>query len=63
MREESSIAKGSAMGTRDRAAYPKNSKRTDISSPFPTISSTYFHKNCISTMNRHTKNVAKNAPR
>jgi len=61
MSEASSIANGSAHWTRLRAANANISTRTPISNPLPTMSSTYFHKNCINTMNRHMANVIRSS--
>ena len=46
--EASKIASGSAIGTRNRAAYINISAKTGIPKPFPTMSSMYLHRNCIS---------------
>ena len=51
------MARGRDIGIRVRADRKKNCANTLSSSPFPTSSSTYFHKNCIMKMNRHIKNV------
>ena len=52
------IAIGRAKGTKRAAAYKISCKMMFISNPFPTRSSTYFHKNCMSNINIAIKKVA-----
>ena len=58
--EANKTAKGSAIGTRLRAAYINISANTAMSMPFPTISSIYFQRNCINTINSQMPKVMKN---
>ena len=58
--EASKMANGSAIGTRKRAAYINISAKIGIPRPFPTMSSMYLHRNCISTINRQMPKVIKN---
>ena len=58
--EANRIAKGSAIGTRNKAAYINISANTGIPRPFPTISSMYRQRNCINTINRQIPNVIRN---
>ncbi|OQC44775.1 MAG: hypothetical protein BWX59_01693 [Bacteroidetes bacterium ADurb.Bin028] len=61
--EASSVANGRAIGTRPAEAYISNSTITSHSSPLPTKSSMYFHRNCIRSMNMAMKKVITNGPR
>lgn len=60
MIEASNIESGRARGIRFSEAYKNISPRTLISKPFPTISSIYFQRNCISTKNKQMTNVIEN---
>lgn len=57
------IANGRDNGISVSADRKKNWARTLISSPFPTSSSTYLHKNCIMKMKRQIKNVPEKSSR
>ena len=58
--EANSTANGKAIGTRLRAAYINIYAITAMSIPFPTMSSIYFQRNCINTINRQMPKVMKN---
>ena len=62
MMEESSKARGKARGTQLTATSPVKCANVGRSSPFPTRSSIYNQKNCITNTNKAIKNVAKNGP-
>ena len=62
MIDERSIDSGSARGTNPAEAYNNNSPITESSSPLPTRSSMYFHKNCIKRRNTAMKKVKINGP-
>ena len=49
--EASKMASGNAMGTIVREKRPTSCSSKDVSRPFPTKSSMYFHRNCIMKMN------------
>ena len=61
--DASNIARGKARGTNCRAAYINISSNTSVSKPFPTMSSTYFQRNCITTKNRQITKVIRNSGR
>jgi hypothetical protein len=63
MIEANNIASGNARGISPNAAYINNSDTTPQSSPFPTKSSMYFHRNCISSTKTQMKKVIKNGPK
>jgi hypothetical protein len=63
MIEANNIAKGNARGISPKAAYINNSDTIAQSSPFPTKSSMYFHRNCISRINTQMKKVIKKGPK
>ena len=50
------MAKGKARGTKLADVYNSNSAIIEISNPFPTKSSIYFHRNCIKRINRTINN-------
>src|SRR6478609_6769246 len=62
MMDASSMASGSASGTRVTATYTISLKITVHSSPFPARSSMYFHRNCIRSTNSEMKKVMMNGP-
>src|ERR1039458_739200 len=62
MIEESNTAKGKAVGTNDAEAKNSSFRMTYHSSPLPTISSIYVHKNWIRITKRTTKKVARSGP-
>ena len=62
MIEEIRIASGRASGMAVAVTYIVSSKMLARSSPFPTRSSMYFQKNCITSTNSVMKNVAINGP-
>jgi hypothetical protein len=59
MMEESNMDKGSAMGTKLADTYMSSATMTFHSKPFPTISSMYFHTNCIKRTKSAIKKVTK----
>jgi hypothetical protein len=58
MREERRMESGKAIGTKLAATYINSWTKTPNSIPFPTKSSMYFHKNCMSRTKMEMKNVA-----
>jgi hypothetical protein len=60
--DESKRASGKARGTIEAAYKPINFEIIEKSSPLPTRSSIYSHKNCITNTNNAIKKVAKNGP-
>ena len=60
--EESKTANGKANGTNAALWYQINSRITPAPSPFPTKSSMYNQKNCITSTNKVIKKVATNGP-
>jgi len=60
--EASKIARGRANGTMLALEYRRNSPSIFNSSPFPTRSSIYFQRNCISSMKITRKKVRKRGP-
>ena len=59
--EANKMAKGKAIGIKEKVAYTKNSARTDIPMPFPTSSAMCFHKNCSNKMRIQIRKVIKNS--
>lgn len=62
MIEERRIERGNASGTKAADAKNNNSRITYHSRPFPTRSSIYFQRNCISRIKSTIKNVATKGP-
>jgi hypothetical protein len=61
--EAKRVDKGRAMGTNPAEAYSRSSAITSALKPFPTRSSMYFHRNCISRINMTMKKVRSKGPR
>lgn len=57
------MANGRDRGIKVKPDKKKNWAKTPISSPLPTNSSTYLHRNCIIKMNRQIKNVPEKSNR
>ena len=62
MIEEIKMAKGNASGIAVTVTYEVSSKMLRISNPFPTRSSMYFQKNCITSTKSVMKKVAIKGP-
>ena len=62
MSEESRIARGSASGIRTAPWYQINSRMIEAPNPFPTKSSIYSQKNCITSTSSVIKKVATKGP-
>ena len=57
-----SVASGMASGSTWQLPHIRNSRITLNSRPFPTSSSMYTHKNCMTSMNTTMARIAKNGP-
>jgi hypothetical protein len=62
MIDDIKIDRGKANGIAVAVTYAVSFMILEISNPFPTKSSMYFQKNCITKMNRVMKKVAMNGP-
>ncbi len=62
MIEESKRARGKARGTMEAAYKPMSLATIEKSSPLPTRSSIYNHRNCMTNTNNAIKKVAKKGP-
>ena len=63
IRLASSTAKGTDLGMSVRLLYQKNSARMSIVRPLPMRLFIHIHRNCMTKMNRQTKNVPAKSSR
>src|SRR5574344_133108 len=61
--EAKRVERGMVYGSVVADPHPRNSRITHILRPFPTRSSMYIHRNCITKINAVTKKVMRNGPK